>query len=49
MSTVAEKVAPLANDRKFALRRADYIFERILAKTDKFLVYDTQSKPLHHP
>ncbi len=44
MSTVAEKVAALAKDRKFTLRRADYIFERILAKTDKFLVYDTQSK-----
>jgi hypothetical protein len=44
MSTVLEKVQKLASGRKFDLRRGDYIFERILAKTDKFLVYDTQSK-----
>ena len=44
MSTIVEKVQKLAEGRKFALRRSDYIFERILAKTDKFLVYDTQSK-----
>lgn len=42
--SVADKVLKLAKDRKFTLKRGDYIFERILAKTDKFLVYDTQSK-----
>jgi len=44
MSTVVDKVLKLSKDRKFTLKRGDYIFERILAKTDSFLVYDTQSK-----
>jgi len=44
MSSVLETVQKVASGRKFTLRRGDYIFERILAKTDKFLVYDTQSK-----
>jgi len=41
---VVDKVVKLSEGRKFSLARGDYIFERILAKTPKFLVYDTQSK-----
>jgi hypothetical protein len=44
MSSLESTVTGLAKDRTFTLRRGDWIFERILAKTDKFLVYDTQSK-----
>ncbi len=44
MTSVIEKVNQLAQGRTFNLKRGDYIFERILAKTSKFLVYDTQSK-----
>lgn len=44
MTSVVDKVTQLAAGRTFKLKRGDFIFERILAKTDKFLVYDTQSK-----
>ena len=42
--SVTDKVLSNAKGRTFTLKRGDFIFERILAKTDKFLVYDTQSK-----
>jgi len=42
--SVVDIVQNLAKGRNFSLKRGDYIFERILAKTDNFLVYDTQSK-----
>ena len=44
MSTVLDLVQKHAQGRNFTLKRGDFIFERILAKTDSFLVYDTQSK-----
>mmetsp|Transcript_318 Transcript_318/g.298 ORF Transcript_318/g.298 Transcript_318/m.298 type:complete len:343 (-) Transcript_318:339-1367(-) len=42
--SVIDTANKAAQGKKFTLRRGDFIFERILAKTDKFLVYDTQSK-----
>jgi len=42
--SVLDTAQNLAKGRKFDLKRGDFIFERILAKTDRFLVYDTQSK-----
>jgi len=43
-SDLVKEVNTLASGRKFTLKRGDWIFERILARTKNFLVYDTQSK-----
>lgn len=42
--SVNELVQKVGKGREWKLKRGDYIFERILSKTEEFLVYDTQSK-----
>jgi len=42
--TLDQKIKQLSNGQNLQLRRGDWIFERILHKTNRFLVYDTQSK-----
>jgi hypothetical protein len=44
MASVLELVQKHGKGKSWNLKRGDYIFERILSKTDQFLVYDTQSK-----
>jgi len=44
INDLVKEVSSQASGRKFTLKRGDWIFERILARSKEFLVYDTQSK-----
>lgn len=42
--TTLEKAKKLAEGRPFNFRRGNHMFEKVLAKTDNFVVYETQSR-----